>query len=254
VIRLCLFAGLVFVAVGCSNSDSPEQQQLVGGERLVEAPLLTETIGVLTDEFHEAEASFAACMANEGFSYEQRAIEVSVTTDDGGLLTVSESRREYGYGIVGGEGSAGVQVDIRGGEVPEAQAEAFELLMRDGSHRCVGLLYTVDIQQHLADLRLDFDADLVSRVTSDRRYLSSQGAWASCMGEAGYSFGSSAEIFDNIESRFVALDTASADYERDRDTLRTAELAVASQDLDCYLKHIEPAVDELLDELSEPQG
>jgi len=97
-------------------------------------------------------------------------------------LTYAQSISLHGYGIVDGEGNAGIGATIRSGTVPPDQEEALDAALEAGP--CAGLINLVDPQIKLGDARGE-PAALSERMLASPEFVDAQQAWASCMGQHG---------------------------------------------------------------------
>ena len=226
------------VCVGGSCSDSPPPDPVVA-EPILDANALDQVIRGALDEFNAAEEAFTACLRGAGFDYTPRTAQVAVTSDHGGLRSRAEMIRTVGYGIVDGEAGAGVQVFVSSGGLPAAQREAFEASVSAGGE-CGHRLNYVDIQQVVQKYQ-DMPPEADERVLADPKFIEAQNNWTKCMKNLGYQFNSPIEAFSYIESKSFAIGSDPEDIA----ALAEEEVRIATADLDCFNKHLDPIVREL---------
>ncbi len=226
------------VCVGGSCSDSPPPDPVVA-EPILDANALDQVIRGALEEFNAAEEAFAACLRGAGFDYTPRAAQVTVTSDHGGLRSRAEMIRTVGYGIVDGEAGAGVQVFVSSGDLPAAQREAFEASVSPGGG-CGNRLNYVDIQQVVQEYQ-DMPPRVDDRVLADPEFIEAQNNWRKCIKSLGYQFNSPIDAFNYIESKFFTIGLDPEDIA----ALAEEEVRIATADLDCFNKHLDPIVREL---------
>ena len=226
------------VCVGAACSESPPSEP-VAAEPILDADALDQVIRGALQQFNEAEEAFAACLREAGFDYSPRTAQVTVTSDHGGLRSRAEMIRTVGYGIVNGEAGAGVQAIVIGGDIPAAQREAFEQSVSPGGE-CEDQLNYVDIQQVVQEYQ-DMPPGVDDRVLADPEFIEAQNNWRKCMKSLGYQFNSPIDAFNYIESKFFTIGSDPEDIAK----LAEEEVRIATADLDCFNKHLDPIVREL---------
>ena len=231
-----VLAFIVCVCVSCSETAPPDP---VATEPILDADALDQVIRDALKQFNEAEEAFAACLQEAGFDYTPRTAQVTVTSDHGGLRSRTEMIRTVGYGIVDGEAGAGVQAIVTGGDLPEAQREAFEESTSSGG-ACENQLNFVDIQQVVQEYQ-DMPPGVDERVLADPGFIEAQNNWRRCMKSLGYQFNSPIDAFNYIEAKFFTIGSDVQDIA----ALAEEEIRIATADLDCFNKHLDPIVREL---------
>lgn len=229
-------AFIICVGVSCSESTPPEP---VATEPILDARELEQVIRDALKQFNDAEEEFAACLQKAGFDYTPRTAQVTVNSDHGGLRSRAEMIRTIGYGIVDGEGGAGVEATVTGGHVPEAQRAAYRASVSAGGE-CESSLNYVDIQ-HVVQEYQDIPPELDEKALADPRFIEAQNGWRRCMKGLGYQFDSPIDAFNYIESKLFAIGSDPENIA----TLAKEEIRIATADLDCYNQHLDPVVRDL---------
>lgn len=211
------------------------------GEGTISAADLTSRIDKVRRDFRDSELQIGDCLAQQGFVYVPSQLKIDVLSSTGGLFTVSERQRRFGYGIVNNEGSGGVIVTIRSAELPLDQQQVLDSLM---TTKCMGLGLPYDAQEVLSERTPTSEID-ETRLLKSREFSEAQAQWRKCMADAGYSYGSGKDAFADLNRQYesVVKDDSEA-VER----FRKMEIAVATRDIDCNLKHIQPVVKRILGE------
>lgn len=235
---------LVSASCGAATT-APQEAGLSPGERRVTGAEVSEMIATIKQDFASSEAAFNECVWDMGFDYTPRRIaEVILSAPQTGLLTMKESAKEFGYGIVEGEGNAGLVVTIDGGGVPPNQADRFDAMMLTGVD-CAELYYYDDPQAQISELRTKLNL-LSDSVLADARIVDAMKSWSACMNNAGYRFASPQAAFQNIEQRYSSLNSSSLRFDDDRAELLRTEIRVATADFECQESTIFPALEEVL--------
>ncbi len=230
-----MLAFIVCICVSCSETAPPDP---VVTEPVLDADALDQVIRGALKQFNEAEETFAACLQKAGFDYTPQTAQVTVTSDHGGLRSRAEMIRTVGYGIVDGEAGSGVQALVSGGEVPEAQREAFEESVSSGGE-CENQLNFIDIQQLIQEYQ-NMPPKVDERVLADPEFIEAQNNWRKCMKSLGYQFNSPIDAFNYIESKFFTVGSDTQDIA----SLAEEEIQIATADLDCFDQHLDPIVGE----------
>lgn len=196
-------------------------------------------------DFASSEAAFHECVQEMGYEYTPRRIaEFTLSTPSAGLLTTRESAEQFGYGIVDGEGNAGLIVTIEGGGVPPNQAERFDAMMLSNVD-CAAVYYFDDPQAQISELRMELDP-VSDGALADVRVVAAIKDWSSCMGAAGYHYSSPQAAFQDIEQRYSDLDSTFPTFADVKAELLRTEIRTATMDFECRDVTINPALEEVL--------
>lgn len=242
-ISTLLVAVAMVASVGCGPQSESSIETSVGpvyGERIVESSEVQAEYRKIRDAFRASEDRFAECVLGLGFEYSPRILEVSLP-ESGTLATTLDLRRQFGYGIVDGEGNTGITVSMTGGSVPESQVASFrdEVLQTAGG--CMEFYFVEDVQEILFNLRFEGSAPPQS-VLNDVRIAEAQVEWANCMRRHGYPYSTRSGPFEDIEQRLADLDRADPKFETNRAELLALEIRIATTDVECHLAEVDPVV------------
>lgn len=237
------------VAVSCSAGPPDGGATVHDGLALGEQRVLIEEAQDVFDRelaaFQLGEDQFVECVAKFGFDYERRTIRVKYPDSDH-LLTLAEERRTNGYGIAGGDGIAGVTVEIDGGFVPEDQRPAFFESVQV-NRDCLGLQFGRDLQESFHEMRMVGEQP-PERLLADPRLARVEASWVQCMRTEGFEFGDRSGPFNEVQSLFESLDRESPTAAADIADLFDYELSIANADVDCYEERVAPVISEVLAE------
>lgn len=209
---------------------------------IVEVADVRDAVEIELEAFRESEDLYAKCLREEGFDYAERVVDVNYP--DGIIFPgFEESIRNFGYGIVEGEGNLGLKVEVNGGDVPLSQRPGFESFT-SVLNRCSEHDRPLDVDGIVASLTEPRGIDWET-LTGEEEYIEAVERWSRCMHGSGYEFRDPFEAFDAIDSEYSNLDPASEDYSDERADLFAYELEVANADMDCYQEHVVEVVERL---------
>lgn len=245
------------------------------------------------------EEGVAVCMRTAGFTYVPPAPITDSIYSSQSRLTEAEWTSRHGYGIVDGyletiqrgldDPNSTYRASLTPGELSEYEIALYgNRELNDGqTGGCVREAIDAqgsDTYDAVTELMTTYN-DRLQRVTATSDMQQAAIDWATCMGEAGFGFGSQNEATASIQRQLEALmepvlaqivtipQPEIADFlgaldspadlpgldAAALDELRADEIQLAEQDLSCYVAHVEPAYgpararveDELLAERSE---
>lgn len=226
--------------VGCGTEPGAERID----PRADDPSSLQDAVALAIGRFDDAETRFGHCLAEAGFNYTPRRVEVEVSTASGGLQTRTEAMRQSGYGIVAGDGYRGVVATVTGGDVPSGETMGIEQATAPGGV-CAGSVNTIDVQFELQKLAGEFD-QLPDSLPSDPRFVAGLSEWRACMAERGFPFDSPSAAFNYVEDEFEAL--AEPIEPAALQELATKERLIAATDGECFDDHLASIVSTILEE------
>jgi hypothetical protein len=241
------------------------------------------TEGELVQSVEAVEGLIATCMSEAGFEYipvdyatVRKAMDADKTAPG---LTTEEYAATYGYGIstqppgdasspaIIGLGEQNMQIFNSLSEADQAAYNhtllgentdaTFAVSLEAEDFSETGGCTRTAVEQVFTpeELSVAYYNPKDALVEQDPRVIDAVAAWSGCMREAGFDYNNPEEVEPDLNDRLDAIldgadpETLSAAAQADLTELQGEERAIASADLACELKFIEPAVRQVETEL-----
>lgn len=234
------------------------------------------------------EALIATCMRDAGFEYvpvDYATVRKAMDSNSKPSgMKADEFRAQFGYGIttqfIGANSQATMgageqNIRIRNGLSPADRAAYDHALY--GNNPSAAFVVGLDsedfsqtggctrsaVEQVFSPAELgpgfvNYQNARDARVDQDPRVIAAEKDWASCMRQAGYSYGSSNEIKTDLANRLhtitggAAPETLPADAQATLKQLQGEELAIAAADHKCNVEFVDPIKKKVVTELLGP--
>lgn len=239
------FTAVLLVVVGC-NSSSPEKSKSGDGHSLAEA-LLGQTDEAAAHDFVENRTM--ECVRAAGLEYFEVPFD-AVQVNGIGLAATLEERQLRGFGIVSAD-TADPVVDDPNTEYLDTLDKPTQEEWLGNVQRCADKS-RAERDRRLADFNgalTDEDAAALKRIVTDPAGTEAINGWRGCMSDRGWSYSTRSDMENSLQTEFESLQDGAA-----IEGFQQTEIAVAVDDFECAAAHLEPFIQDAVDQIAAQIG